>query len=420
MTTAATSMTQDGLGAVPPRPRVLLPAGAEHHLGAHLARFGPLPDRSPVDLLAELSASGLTGRGGAGFPAVRKWHAVARARGRAVIVANGAEGEPASAKDRVLLANNPHLVLDGLQLAARAVGARRAVLVLGPAAFADGVAHRAVQQRVGDPVPVEVVAGGTSFLSGEESALVDALESGPGLPRNKLPRVSERGVNRRPTLVQNVETLAHVALLARGGATWWRSTGTEAEPGTLLVSVHDVDGNLSVTEVAHGTALARLLRLDDAGAVLVGGYHGTWVSAEVAQDLSLSRRSLSRVGASPGAGVVAALPRRACGVAQTARVVSYLAAQSAGQCGPCLNALPRIAVCLELLAAGQAHSGHLDAVHRWAGLVVGRGACHHPDGSVRLVRSALTTFADEVETHLDGRCSATDRRPLLPVPAGGS
>jgi NADH:ubiquinone oxidoreductase subunit F (NADH-binding) len=400
-------------------PRLLLATGEDGGLPAHELRHGAIPYRGGPGLLVDTVAeAGLTGRGGAGFPTARKWRAVADGRGPAEVVANAAEGEPASSKDRVLLGSNPHLVLDGLQLAAEAVGARVATLYLHPRAALRNTVLAALQVRRDDRVPVRVVVAADRFLAGEESAVVDALEGGIGLPRSTPPRVFERGLNGHPTLVQNAETLAHVALAARYGASWFRLVGTDAEPGSMLVTVR-VPGDVHVAEVAHGTALPALVPLDDTvQALLVGGYHGAWVQVADARNLALSRASLGTVKASPGAGVVVSLPARACGVVESARVMTYLAGQSAGQCGPCLNGLPRIALALEDLAAGRARPQTVADLHRWAGLVERRGACHHPDGSIRFLRSALTTFAREVGHHLRGRCSGVGAPPVLPVPVG--
>jgi NADH:ubiquinone oxidoreductase subunit F (NADH-binding) len=369
----------------------------------------------PGLLLPSLDAAGVTGRGGAGFPAGRKWRAVAAGSGSAVVVGNGAEGEPASSKDAVLLTTNPHLVIDGLLLAAEAVGARRTILVLAPDGTVRAAVNAALRERR-DARRIDLVEATDRFVAGEESAIVDVIEGGPGLPRSTPPRVFERGVGGRPTLVQNVETLAHVALVARYGADWFRGVGTADEPGSLLTTVAEAGGRW-VAEVAHGTPIGSVVDLsDDVQAVLVGGYHGTWLSASVAHRADLSRGSLNRWGASPGAGVLVALPGSACGVVETARVALYLAADSAGQCGPCLNGLPRIAVVLEELARGRATRRDLDDLARWAGLVKHRGACGHPDGTVRFVRSALQVFEREVEAHLAGSCRRTDARPILPVP----
>jgi NADH:ubiquinone oxidoreductase subunit F (NADH-binding) len=412
-------------------PRLLPAAGrSQASLAAHLQSFGPAPYRGgPGHLIPEIRAAGLTGRGGAGFPVHRKLEAVAAARrGPAIAVGNGAEGEPASRKDENLLHTAPHLVLDGLQLAAEAVGATRAVLyvradLLARARLDIHVSER--QARGLDRVAVELVPAPAAFLAGQETALADRVSGGPGLPVFTPPPVYERGIARRPTLVQNVETLAHLALIARYGAAWFRTAGTPEEPGTMLCTLHQASGLVTVAEAGIGTPLASLLDLSGVSAVLVGGYHGTWIPAAQASGLRLSNASLQQAGARTGAGVLAALPAGRCGLTETARVAGYLARESAGQCGPCLNGLPRIAGVLADLAglSGQRPSARAVAsLSRWAGLVEGRGACHHPDGTVRLVRSALRVFAAEIRLHQARRCSARIREPFLPAgvaaPAG--
>jgi NADH:ubiquinone oxidoreductase subunit F (NADH-binding) len=151
--------------------------------------------------------------------------------------------------------------------------------------------------------------------------------------------------------------------------------------------------------------------------VLFGGYHGTWITAAQAQALTLDNRSLAGVGAGVGAGVVIVLPADRCGLIETANAVRYLALESAGQCGPCLNGLPAMAAAFAELASARPGPRTRTDLERWTGLVTGRGACRHPDGTARLVRSALVTFAAEADLHEQGHCSATSHRPFLPIPA---
>ena len=422
----------------------LLPAAPED-LRAHLARYGPAPYRGHANrLIADLEASGLTGRGGAAFPVHRKLALVARAgprQGRKVVVANGAESEPASRKDEMLLRLAPNLVLDGLQLAAEAVGATEAHLYLhyapGPQIL------RALAERSSrglDRLGVTITQAPPRFLAGQEAAVVNRLGGGPALPTFQPPRVSERGLGGAPTLVQNVETLAHLALIARYGPRWFRAVGTSDEPGSMLITVYRPDARPYIREAAIGTPLRTLLGAGDghgdgAGdgdgaevlgvqAWLVGGYHGTWLPLPDAAGITLDNASLRRFGAAAGAGVLAALPSDRCGLTEVARVTGYLAAESAGQCGPCLNGLPRIAAALAELAGPGHRRATLADLERWSGLVTGRGACHHPDGTVRFVRSALTVFEPEIRRHARGQCSAINhgainhRTPYLPLPDG--
>jgi len=406
----------------------LLPAAPED-LRAHLARYGPTPYRGQPDaLVADVEASGLTGRGGAAFPVHRKLAAVARAgarQGRKVVVANGAESEPASRKDECLLRVAPNLVLDGLQLAAETVGATEAHLYLhgspGPEILR-ALAERAARGL--DRLAVTITQAPPRFLTGQETAVVNRLGGGPALPAFQPPRISERGLGGAPTLMQNAETLAHLALIARYGPRWFRAVGTATEPGSMLTTVYRPHARPQVAEAAIGTPLRTLLGDGDgaggpgAQAWLVGGYHGTWLPLPDAAGITLDNASLRRFGAAAGAGVLAALPSDRCGLAEVARVAGYLAAESAGQCGPCLNGLPRIAAGLAELA-GRGHRRQIRTdLERWSGLVEGRGACHHPDGTVRFVRSALTVFEPEIQRHARGQCSATDRAPFLPLPQG--
>ncbi len=395
-------------------------------LVAHLRRYGRARFRGAA-LIEHVQAAGLTGRGGAAFPVATKLSALANAGGSPVAVANGAEGEPASSKDAALLWYAPHLVLDGLQLAAEVVGAGNAYVYVHAGSDARGgpdlpwhlQAAIAQRQAAGtDRVSVELVEAPARFLAGEETALVSRINGGAARPADKRYRVFQRGVGGRPTLVQNVETLAHLALIARHGAAWFRSVGTRAEPGSMLCTVRESDGQVRVVEAALGTPLSLILRLgDDVQAVLSGGYHGGWLSLTDARRLSLCNAELRPAGAIAGAGVLIALPAARCGLAETASVARSLALESAGQCGPCFNGLPSIATALADLARLRPAGPALANLQRWAGVVTGRGACHHPDGTVRFVASALTVFGAEIAEHARGRCTATQREPFLPLTA---
>jgi NADH:ubiquinone oxidoreductase subunit F (NADH-binding) len=413
------------------QPRLLRGLGGEGavDLAAHRQQWGDLPPRSSrtadLTLVGVVEAGGLTGRGGAGFPTGRKMRTVAISERTPVVVANGAEGEPASAKDKLLLSRVPHLVLDGLQLAARAVGADEAHLVVHRGGLAATLRGHLVE-RDGDDVEVTVHEIPAPYVSSEETAVVSWLNGRDAKPTFTPPRPFEQGVRRRPTLVQNVETLAHLALLGRFGSDWFRSVGDGAEPGTMLLTVRGQGVPAQVVEVPTGTVIGEVLdsvgiTAEAASAVLVGGYFGTWLAVAYAAQLPLTHQALRGAGSALGAGVLAALPAGSCGLAETSRVVDYLASHNAGQCGPCFNGLPAIAGALRALAAGSAREESWAALERWLAVVPGRGACRHPDGVTRLVSNTLSTFAADAAAHRVGRpCAGVSRPAWLPVPPPSS
>jgi NADH:ubiquinone oxidoreductase subunit F (NADH-binding) len=343
---------------------------------------GPLP--VPADLVALLRDAGLRGRGGAGFPTADKLAAVAAQRGRPIVVANAVEGEPASGKDRALARVAPHLILDGVAATATALRARRAVVALADTAVDErrSLEHAAAQRR--ERLEIEIATVPRGFVSGEETAVLNALGGGPPKPTLKPPYPFERGLEGAPTLVQNAETLAHIALIVRFGADWFR------REGTTLVTLRGAFAQPGVHEVEPcGTLGDLILRLGgltgNVSGFLVGGYFGHWIAARDCASLPLTPETL-------GAGTIVALPKTADAVAETARVVRYLADESAGQCGPCVFGLDAIATALEEHERG---NDRVPQLRRWAEMVKGRGSCRHPDGAARFVESALTVFADD-------------------------
>jgi NADH:ubiquinone oxidoreductase subunit F (NADH-binding) len=386
----------------------------------HQQRFGSLPESAGTTLVPVLDRSGLTGRGGAGFPTGRKIASVTRRK--AVVIGNGADGEPLSHKDAELLSRAPHLVLDGLTVVAAAVSADKVVMYV-PSRAVPTIKTALSERRSAkvDRHRVTVVAAPDGFVAGEESAVVRRVEGGPALPRDRTVPSSISGVRGRPTVVNNVETLAHIALITRYGSRWFKSVGDPSEPGTMLVTLTGRPTTGSVLEVPTGTRLTDLVGhpgVTDSRAlraVLLGGYHGSWIPGAMLTDARLSRAGLAHLGASPGAGIIDVLPADQCGLARTADILDYLAGQSARQCGPCLNGLPQLARLFDDLAYGRVDERLLEEVSRMIDVIDGRGSCRHPDGTARLARSALDTFASDIEHHRHGRCEGA----LAPMHATG-
>ncbi|HYM83187.1 MAG TPA: NADH-ubiquinone oxidoreductase-F iron-sulfur binding region domain-containing protein [Candidatus Dormibacteraeota bacterium] len=394
--------------------------GRAERLHDHLARLGPLPAaRDSRDLIQVLEASGLLGRGGAGYPVGRKWRAVAeREHGSAVVVANGAEGEPASAKDRVLMAHRPHLVVDGALLAARAVGAEELVFYVGSEheAAVESM-RRAIEQRRDElPGRTRLVRAPVGYVAGEASAAVHYIEASDPRPTTTPPRMSERGLRGRSTLVQNVESLACVALVARFGDAWYREAGRAGTPGTALVTMSGDVRSPGVREIELGSTVGEVVEsaggtTRDVGAVVLGGYFGTWARAEDVWELPLDPAAMRSQGLTFGCGMVGLLPADACGVAATSRILSFMAGESAQQCGPCMYGLRALADAMARLAAGRPREGDIADLRRWSALVTGRGACRHPDGTAQLTASAMAVFESDIDHHVrTGRCLATGVR----------
>ncbi len=397
-------------------PRVLYGAsGRPLTLAQHDDAFGPLPPSPPS--LAELEASGLTGRGGAGFPTWRKAKLIRELRGHSkFVVVNAMEGEPAAHKDRTLISANPHLVLDGAEHLAGLVGANRiAVCVSRDSPVMVNHLQRAIherQRRTRRGTTFELHTPPWRYVAGEESALVHWLDDNESLPQYRPRRPHVLRIGHAPVLLDNAETCAHVGLIARFGGAWFRRLGTESSSGSTLVSVSGALHRPCVLEVELGTPLRSILALagadPDPQALLMGGYGGAWLEARHL-DAPFSNESLAPLGSTVGAGVIIVLPRSGCGVTETQRIARWMANESARQCGPCAFGLPAVAEDLARLAydGRDAAAARARLVDR-CDAIEGRGACRHPDGVVRLVRSALRVFATHVEEHAHGQpCPAS-------------
>lgn len=381
-------------------------------LSRHQAALGARPSGSAA-LLPVIEASGLRGRGGAAFPTGIKWRAVAqRSHGGAVVLVNGVEADPLSRKDRTLIGGRPHLVLDGAIIAAESVGAKQVIVAVNRgAASARQALATAIRERR-EPIRIDAIDVPSRYVAGEETALVQFVNGGAARPTVTPPRPFERGVRGRPTLVQNAETLAWAGLIARRGDGWFRSLGSSAWPGAVLVTVegsvphpgvYELPASATIVEALQAAGCANPSALQ---AVLSGGYFGTWVAPD-------NNRPLGEVGA----GVIVALPASSCGLTETARMMSFLAGESARQCGPCFNGLPAVASAIGQIAVGRGRTADVERLRRWANQLSGhRGACHHPDGAINLLKSALRTFEVDLTAHLlRGACRGSQAPSVLPV-----
>ncbi|MGC4110802.1 MAG: NADH-ubiquinone oxidoreductase-F iron-sulfur binding region domain-containing protein [Nocardioides sp.] len=371
-------------------------------LAAHRRRYAETPRVSVDEIVAATDSAVLRGRGGAAFPFATKLRAAAESGRRPVVVVNLAEGEPASSKDTVLARMRPHLVLDGAVATARALGARQVHVVL-PAdrPLTAGAVDAAVAERHDPKVRLVRHVASSRFVAGQARAVLELMAGRPNLPVTAWTPEAVDGHRSRPTLLSNAETWAQVGRLLHSGPP--RGLGTDDEPGTTLLTVR-LGGAVTVREVEFGFPLSALLPSGGDPAVLLGGFHGTWTSACAARRMRISVPGLREAGCSLGAGLV--MVTEGCPVIWTQRLVAYLAGESAGRCGPCRFGLPELARAVTELDV----SPGTGRVSELASVVERRGACAHPDGTVRLVRSLLAAYPDEVARHGDGWCTWTRTR----------
>jgi NADH:ubiquinone oxidoreductase subunit F (NADH-binding) len=375
-------------------------------LVAHRSRYGPLPSLGLAGLSALVEQAAVRGRGGASFPFATKLAAAAQGR-RPVVVVNLSEGEPASAKDHALATTRPHLVLDGAVATARALRAREVHVVLPGERPTAAAAMRAALAERNDPVRVVAHVAADRFVAGQARAVIELMSGRPNLPVTSWQPEAVAGYRARPTLLSNAETWARVGLLLLRGVASYAAIGTSAEPGAALLTLGSPGRDPVVVEAEYGTRLRdHLPRWMHRRPALIGGFHGSWATWETLASATVSVDGMRLLGSPLGAGVVLSAPSGTCPVMLTSNVVDYLAGQSAGRCGPCLSGLPALATAVRAVAEG---TGGMTRVHELTRLVERRGACAHPDGTVRLVRSMLTTFADEAGQHASGHCSEVPR-----------
>lgn len=389
LTTVTTGLPGIDLPAFPAtgRPDVLQLAGTDLFAGvsgpgealdlaAHRHRWDEQP-RLPLAVLAAAARTAdLRGAGGAGFPTHRKLESMTGRRVSAIVI-NGSEGEATSAKDGQLLLHVPHLVLDGAAAAATATGCRRIVIQVGcDRPEIEASVTRALAERDDQGLRWSLEPVADRFVSGEASAIIQRLSGGEALPRDlgKPPRDPRHRVRRAHVFLSNVETFARLALASRGHTMTTAlvtASGAVARPG-----VYEVPQEWTVADLAAAVGV-----VGDPDLVITGGWHGTWMLTRNLAQVPLHRDRLADVGARWGAGAFVWLPAQVRPQRALAQVTRWLAAESAGQCGPCVAGLPALAAAVE----GGSVTHQLTDVE-------GRGLCAHPTATAAAVRSALAAM----------------------------
>jgi len=352
--------------------------------------------------IERLIASGLRGRGGGWFPAGRKWRAVAAEGGEPVIVANGAEGEPGSIKDRFLMMTRPEAVLEGVDLAARALGAREAYIYLkGSFAAPAAALERALGERGPGAVAVTVRRGDDTYIAGEETAVLETLEGRRPWPRPKPPLPAAVGLRGRPTLVQNVETLARVPAALRD------PDGFRAGETTLVSLWGDVR-RPGVHEVRLGTPLRALIEeqgggtTDGLGLILPAGPSAAPLAPEQA-DTALHPDALRAAGSGLGTAAILVLGASCCPLAVGVSAAAFFERESCGQCPPCTVGTRNLARIVRALESGEARAKDVQDLREAAGFMSEHGYCAHSRTAAAVVTGLLARFAAEVDRHVQAR-----------------
>lgn len=376
----------------------------------------------PDAIVPTIEAAGLRGLGGAGFPTHRKWAAVAAQPpyadgGGKWIVCNGNEDEPGTFKDRFLLSRTPHQVIEGALIAAVAVRANNIALYVNPREDQSVVALRLsslawsahplldqVSEFVGSPVQLHVRESSGLYVGGEETAAVANVMGGFPFPSLKPPYPAERGVNGAPTLLNNVETLAHVTHILRHGAAWYRELGLGDAVGMKLYSLSGDVLRPGLHELPMGTSLRELVFGCGGGmlagkgfkAVFTGGPSNTLLT-DRDLDIALDFDSLAARGSRLGTGAMIVVGEGTSILRKTAEYVAFFAANSCGQCPSCKIGTHQVSRLLERIDAGAGRPADLDALENFTRLLPGSGRCGLVDGAATVLASSLATFRSEYE-----------------------
>jgi NADH-quinone oxidoreductase subunit F len=397
-------------------------------VGGYSALAKALTGMSPVDVLNEVKEANLRGRGGAGFPAGVKWESARKALDSTkYVIVNADEGDPGAYMDRSLLEGNPHSVLEGLILGAYAIGASQGfIYVRQEYPMAHKHAQKAIDQAreyglLGKHIfgssfsfDVKIHRGAGAFVSGESTALINAIEGHVGEPRPKYIHTTEKGLWGKPTCLNNVETWANVPFIINRGAEWFRTMGTESSKGTKIFSLVGKVNNTGLVEVPMGMSLRDIIFKIGGGlpegkkfkAVQTGGPSGG-VLPESMLDTPVGFDELTKVGSMMGSGGMIVMDQDTCMVDTARYYINFLAHESCGKCIPCREGLRQMLNILNRITAGEGREGDLDLLEELSEFMEMASLCALGQTASNPVRSTIRYFRDEFEAHIrEKRCPA--------------
>ena len=390
---------------------------------------------SPSDVISEIEASGLRGRGGAGFPTGRKWRSC-----RAVesdvryVICNGDEGDPGAFMDRSTMEGDPHAVIEGMIIGAYAVGAHQGYIYVRDeypiaihniqmaidSAMAKGFLGKNIMGN-GFDFTIKIIRGGGAFVCGESSALMRSIAGRIGEPRSKYIRSVERGLYDKPTVLNNVETWANIPEIIKSGAEWYRQSGTEASSGTKVFSIVGKVINTGLIEVPMGITLRELIYTIGGGipngkkfkAVQTGGPSGGCIP-ESLLDLSVDFDGLTEVGSMMGSGGMIVMDEESCMVDVAKYFTAFLVEESCGRCTPCRDGLPRMLDILTDITDGRGEEGDIELLEELCDALRWGSLCGLGTSAANPVFSTIRYFRDEYEQHIrNKKCPAGICRKLI-------
>src|SRR5947209_2950059 len=392
-------------------------------------------EMQPQEVTQTVSDAGLAGRGGAGFPTGRKWSFIPKGVLPTYLVVNADESEPGAFKDRELMERNPHQLLEGMAIAAYAIGCQKTfIYIRGEFLYIGEILERAIadayaggylgQNVFGSGYNIEIVVhrGAGAYICGEESALLDSLEGYRGYPRLRPPFPAIKGLYGQPTVINNVETIANVPHIVRNGADWFRSYGTDKSPGTKVCSISGPVNRPGNYEMNMGTTFRDLLD-DRAGgmregkklkAYIPGGASAPMLpGTEANMDISLSYEGYREAGSSFGSASFIIIPDDICIIRAQLSLSEFFAHESCGKCIPCREGTPWLAKTVRRIEGGQGREEDLPLLLDICDNILGRSFCALGDFSTSNIVATVKYFFDEYEEHI--RLRACPRHPS-PVP----
>ncbi|MGD0805535.1 MAG: NADH-ubiquinone oxidoreductase-F iron-sulfur binding region domain-containing protein [Candidatus Bathyarchaeia archaeon] len=404
-------------------------------IGGYSALSRVLFHMKPEQVIQEVKKSGLRGRGGSGFPTGRKWEATRDAPGDPkYVIVNCDEGDPGSFMDRSLMEGNPHKVLEGMMIGAYAIGASKGYIYIReeyPIAFANvktAIAQAKEYGLIGSNVmgsgfsfDVKVHSGAGAFVSGESSALVEAIEGRVGEPRPKYIHISERGIDGKPTCLNNVKTWANVPIIILNSAEWYKSVGTESSSGTNIFSLVGNVNNTGLVEVPMGITLRDMVYKIGGGvrggkrfkAVQIGGPSGGFIPEQFL-DLKVDFDSLSEAGSMMGSGGMVVMNEDACMVDAAKYFVDFLLEESCGKCIPCREGLKVLSATLGRICEGMGKHSDLEIIRDVTEAMETTSLCSLGKTAINPVLTSMNYFKDEWEAHIEEKvCPAKHCRALI-------